>query len=124
GQAGPRGATGAAQIHGIPPMKLAGRQVIESRHPCLADHFPERAIVPAVVLLECVLEALDGGSDQKHVITFPAVKFLAPLKPDQPFSVYRDAASRGRVRFECRCAEQVIARGELDVGAGRDPTAV
>lgn len=105
-------------------MKLAGTHVIDSGHPCLAGHFPDRAIVPAVVLLECVLEALGGGSDQKHVITLPAVKFLAPLKPDQLFSVYLDTALRGRVRFECRCAEQVIARGELDVGAGRDPAAV
>lgn len=105
-------------------MKLAGRQVIGSAHPCLAGHFPDRAIVPAVVLLECVLEALDGGSDQKHVITLPAVKFLVPLKPDQPFSIYLDAALRGRVRFECRGGERVIARGELNVGAGRDPTAV
>ncbi|MGH6636881.1 MAG: hypothetical protein ACRED0_12400 [Gammaproteobacteria bacterium] len=45
-------------------MKLAGRQVIDSGHPCLAGYFPDRAIVSAVVLLECVLEALEGRSEQ------------------------------------------------------------
>lgn len=105
-------------------MKLAGRQVIRSRHSYLAGHFPDQAIVPAVVLLECVLEALVGRSAQNQIITIPAVKFLAPLKPDQPFSVYLDAALRGQVRFECRCAEQVIVRGELEVAGGGDPVPI
>jgi len=105
-------------------MKLAGRQVIDGAHPCRAGHFPHQAIVPAVVLLECLLEALEGRSEQNPIITIPAVKFLAPLKPDQPFSICPDVALRGRMRFECRGGERVIARGELEVRGGRDPAPV
>ncbi|MGH8580651.1 MAG: hydroxymyristoyl-ACP dehydratase [Gammaproteobacteria bacterium] len=105
-------------------MKLAGRQVIDGAHPCLAGHFPDQAIAPAVVLRECVPEALEDRSEQNQIITISSGKFLTPLKPDQPFSIYLGIALRGRVRFECRAGERVIARGELEVGGGGDPAPV
>jgi 3-hydroxymyristoyl/3-hydroxydecanoyl-(acyl carrier protein) dehydratase len=69
---------------------------IAATHPSLPGHFPGRPVVPGVVLLDRVAAALerDGG----RLARLGAVKFLAPLLPEQDAELHlqRDGA---RVRF-------------------------
>lgn len=85
---------------------------IPSSHPALAGHFPGRPIVPAVVLLDCVLGAAERCFGAAPVSGLAQAKFMAPLLPEQTaqlqltlqgselrFSLTRDAESVARGTF-------------------------
>ena len=94
-------------------MKFETTCVVSGDHPSLAGHFPGTPIVPGVVILERVLEALHAENGDSKVIAIPAVKFLTPLLPDQVFSIHLRGVADQTVRFECHRAGQILARGEL-----------
>lgn len=86
---------------------------IDADHPALPGHFPGRPIVPGVVLLDrlaATLEQAGGGA----LAGLPAVKFLAPLLPEQDAELHwrRDGA---RVRFRIEHAGRAIASGEAEL---------
>mgnify|MGYP003591879941 FL=1 len=99
-----------------PPPNPARCQAIAASHPSLAGHFPGNPIVPGVVILEEVTQAFEEWRPESRVIGMPVVKFLAPLRPEQPFAI-RFAESGGRgVRFECvRDDGRSLAQGCLTV---------
>jgi len=88
---------------------------IPHQHPCLAGHFPGRPLVPGVVLLEKVLEAVETGAGSLEALRLPQVKFLRPLLPGHEAEVVLDGAWP-RWRFEIRGSEGVLARGEIRAG--------
>lgn len=57
--------------------------VVAADHPCLPGHFPDRPLVPGVVVLERVLEALQAQHGALPALRLPQVKFLQPLLPGQ-----------------------------------------
>ena len=81
-------------------------------HPCLAGHFPGRPLVPGVVLLERVLEAVEAAHGPTGALRLPQVKFLRPLLPGQPARVVLEGTAP-RWRFEVRGGDYVLARGEV-----------
>lgn len=92
---------------------MSARIHIDADHPSLPGHFPGNAVVPGVVLLDCVAQALerDGGAT---IARIRAVKFLAPLLPrqDAALSIERDGA---RVRFRIECDGRPILSGEAEL---------
>ena len=96
------------------------RRVIHSDHPTLPGHFPDTPLVPGVVILDEVLAALIEWHENSQLIGIRAVKFLAPLKPEQPFTIClsADNESAGEVNFCCRAEDRVIVEGRLEVGWG------
>lgn len=79
-------------------------------HPALAGHFPGRPIVPGVLLLDAVQEAIEAGG--LTLAGIAAAKFLSPAVPDEPLSV--DYESDGStVRFEIGCGERKVASGRF-----------
>ncbi|MEO7066098.1 MAG: hydroxymyristoyl-ACP dehydratase [Rhodanobacter sp.] len=89
--------------------------LIEANHPALAGHFPGRPLVPGVMLLECVADALRAWRGQRLERVVEA-KFLAPLLPDQLASVHltAGASAETRVRFEIQRDGIVLARGVIE----------
>ncbi len=84
---------------------------IDASHPALPGHFPGNPIVPGVVLLRCVADALREWRGQR-LHRFDA-KFLAPLLPEQDASIeLQDEGAR--VRFTVRRGGTVLARGLLE----------
>lgn len=103
-------------------MSFEQRGLIAADHPGLAGHFPGNPIVPGVVLLDEVLRAFAAWRPTDRPMGIPQVKFLAPLRPEQPFTI-RLKESGGEVRFDClREDGRLLARGHLTLagdGAGR-----
>jgi 3-hydroxyacyl-[acyl-carrier-protein] dehydratase len=86
---------------------------IASAHPSLPGHFPGNPIVPGVVLLDCIAGVLERDDDAR-LAQIRAVKFLAPLKPDEiaELRIERDG-TRVRFRIERDGAPILVGEGEL-----------
>jgi 3-hydroxymyristoyl/3-hydroxydecanoyl-(acyl carrier protein) dehydratase len=101
-------------------MNPETRCVIAADHPSLAGHFPGNPIVPGVVLLEEVMRAFEAWRPAERPVEMPVVKFLAPLRPEQSFTIRFAESGSNRVRFECvRDNGQLFVQGDLILaGAG------
>jgi 3-hydroxyacyl-[acyl-carrier-protein] dehydratase len=93
------------------------RRTIDADHPSLPGHFPGAPIVPGVVILDEILAALTEWREDSHLTIIRAVKFLAPLKPEQPFTICLSASegAEGDVHFCCRVEDRVIVEGRLEI---------
>jgi 3-hydroxyacyl-[acyl-carrier-protein] dehydratase len=88
---------------------------ISASHPCLAGHFPGRPVVPAVLLLERVLDALHAWRGaQWRPRRLLAAKFLAPLLPDERFDIVLRLADT-RLDFRCERDARVFAQGSWEL---------
>lgn len=83
--------------------------MVPDSHPALAGHFPDRPIVPGVVIVEQVLLALNTA---RRLRAIPNLKFLHPLQPNQAFRI-RWSEHGDEVRFRCERDEQLLAQGVL-----------
>jgi 3-hydroxyacyl-[acyl-carrier-protein] dehydratase len=92
-------------------------RLIHADHPSLPGHFPGAPLVPGVVILDEVIAALDQWRQDSQLSGIPSVKFLAPLKPEQPFTISLSATSKNasEVSFRCRAEECVLVEGRLAV---------
>ncbi len=81
-------------------------------HPSLAGHFPGRPIVPGVVVLEHVLEAIEAVHGPLGLLRLPQVKFAQPLLPDETADVVLTGEAP-RWRFRVLRGEIVLASGEV-----------
>ena len=90
---------------------------IGAEHPSLPGHFPDAPVVPGVVILDEVFAALAEWRDNFQVATVRGVKFLVPLKPEQPFTIRLSANTKAgdEVDFCCRVKERVIVEGRLQL---------
>lgn len=90
-------------------------------HPCLEGHFPGRPIVPGVLILDHVIEALRQRTG-REVGSLPRVKFSAPMAPGESAQVaftLRPASVSFRVSVRRGEACQAIAEGSLVLGPAR-----
>ena len=89
-------------------------------HPSLPGHFPGAPIVPGVVILDEILAALAEWRDDCQLTVIRAVKFLVPLKPEQPFTICLSAGKNAEdeVDFCCRVKDRVIVEGRLQICSG------
>lgn len=87
--------------------------LIAADHPSLPGHFPGRPLVPGVVLLDRVLEAIEATGAASAALRLPQVKFLRPLLPGQPARIELDATAPGAWRFRVLRGDETIASGEV-----------
>lgn len=94
--------------------------VIGDDHPALPGHFPGRPIVPGVVILDRVLDAIEAAHGPLGALRLPQVKFLRPLLPGQaarieinPVAPVHPEASVSRWRFRVEHDGQLLASGEV-----------
>jgi 3-hydroxyacyl-[acyl-carrier-protein] dehydratase len=101
-------------------MTFEVRRAITADHPSLPGHFPGAPLVPGVLILDEVLAALRVWHKDCQLAAIPTVKFLHPLKPEQPFAICfsssKDDASK--VNFCCRMEDHVIVEGQLELCRG------
>jgi 3-hydroxyacyl-[acyl-carrier-protein] dehydratase len=105
-------------------MTFEIHRAISSDHPSLPGHFPGTPLVAGVVILDEVLAALLEWRKDCQLTGIRTVKFLAPLKPDQAFTIYLSASDNGagEVNFCCRIEDRVIVEGQFQVCWGDKET--
>ena len=98
-------------------MNFEVRRTIGADHPSLPGHFPGTPVVPGVVILDEILAALLESRHGCYLTGVRTVKFLVPLKPGQPFTIYfsTEDDDAGEVNFSCRIENQMIVEGRLEV---------
>lgn len=82
-------------------------------HPALAGHFPDRPIVPGVVILDEVLALASRFDPARRVSGIVSAKFTAVLLPGQPCRVELGPGTDDGLRFACVAAGRRIAAGIL-----------
>jgi len=85
---------------------------IPADHPSLPGHFPGRPLVPGVVVLERVVEAIEITHGALGPLRLPQVKFLQPLLPGETARIELDGAAP-RWRFRVLREATLIASGEI-----------
>ena len=94
---------------------------IAADHPSLPGHFPGRPLVPGVVLLDRVLDAIDAENSNAAPapsagpLRLPQVKFLQPLLPGEAARVELQCSDGDvpRWRFRVLRADDLLATGEV-----------
>ena len=80
-------------------------------HPCYAGHFPGNPIVPGVVLLELIVDAVEQGAPR----SIGSVKFHRAVKPGDSFTL-RYKLVGPQLSFRCVNGEQLLVEGSLSFG--------
>ena len=86
-------------------------------HPAFAGHFPGQPLLPGVLLLAEVLEAVMQAPElAARVGPAPRIavaKFLAPVRPGATLTLRFDAGP-GALRFEVLVGERLAASGHFE----------
>jgi 3-hydroxymyristoyl/3-hydroxydecanoyl-(acyl carrier protein) dehydratase len=77
------------------------RMAVPSKHPALPGHFPNRPIVPGVVILARVMETIRAQLPHIELGALMSARFHSPLAPGRDFLV-RAQLQGEQVRFEIR----------------------
>lgn len=98
-------------------MSFEIRRAIPTDHPSLAGHFPGAPVVPGVVILDEVADALAEWRPDCQLTGVRAVKFLLPLKPEQSFTICLTPANSAgmEVDFVSRVEDRTIVEGRLQI---------
>jgi 3-hydroxymyristoyl/3-hydroxydecanoyl-(acyl carrier protein) dehydratase len=98
-------------------MTFEAIRIIHANHPTLPGHFPGAPLVPGVVILDEVLAALIEWRQDSQLTGIRLVKFLAPLSPEQAFTISFSARNEraAEINFCCRTGDRVIVEGRLEV---------
>lgn len=86
---------------------------IGADHPALPGHFPGRPIVPGVVILDRVQQAIARSDVAINApLTLAQVKFLQPLLPSEDADIVLESTPRGW-KFRVLRGDALIASGDL-----------
>ena len=103
-------------------MTFEAIRIIRGNHPTFPGHFPGTPLVPGVVILDEVLAALIEWREDLQLTGVRIVKFLAPLQPEQAFTICLTVRNEhaAEVNFCCRAKDCVIVEGQLEVAWGAE----
>jgi len=85
-------------------------------HPTAEGHFPGNPIIPGALLLDEVVWAIRGTSEQPaDSCEIRSVKFLAPVRPGDRVMIRWSATPGGETKFECFLieSERLAVAGSL-----------
>ena len=86
--------------------------VVPQDHPALPGHFPGRPVVPGVVVLERVMEAIEAAPGPLGALRLPQVKFVQPLLPGESAHIEITGAAP-RWKFRVLRGDVLVSSGEV-----------
>jgi len=87
---------------------------IQHDHPSLPGHFPGNPVVPGVVILGQVLDAIRADERASIcVLEARTVKFHSPLQPNKQLCIALNPRDGENRDFSCREGTTLIASGQL-----------
>ena len=98
-------------------MTFEAFRTITADHPSLPGHFPDAPLVPGVLILDEVLTALRDWQKDCQLAAIRMVKFLQPLKPEQPFTICLSTSNDDAtgIKFSCHIEGHLLVEGQLEV---------
>ena len=96
-----------------PASEIVETFCIDAAHPSLPGHFPGQPVVAGVVLLDQVAACLHRHHAGRFA-RLPAVKFLAPLLPNQVATLHF-TLDGPRARFRILRDDATILSGEAEL---------
>ena len=96
------------------PLAVDAALAVPRDHPAFDGHFPGRPILPGVCLLAeamAALEAATGTAARDWRVE--SAKFTSPVEPGAALAIAHRGDEAGRVRFEIRAGERLVASGVL-----------
>lgn len=79
----------------------------------LAGHFPGNPVIPAVVLLNELLEGVAAIYPDRHVAGFKQVKFHKPILPGEQIRIDLKPVKMDGIDFQAYWGDSVVFSGEL-----------
>jgi 3-hydroxymyristoyl/3-hydroxydecanoyl-(acyl carrier protein) dehydratase len=87
---------------------------IGADHPSLAGHFPDHPVVPGVVMLGEIMNAIRKMAKVNIAfVGMPSAKFMSPLNPGEPLTISLEQQGDGATEFICTTGSRLIASGCL-----------
>ena len=86
---------------------------IQSSHPSLKGHFPNNPVVPAVVILDEIINIVKTVKPDFVVDKIPMVKFTQPLLAEQQVSVEFEEKNDSILSFICSHNEAKLVAGQF-----------
>ena len=86
---------------------------IAPTHPSLPGHFPGQPVVPGVVILDAVQQAIEAEAGMLPALRLAQVKFAQPLLPGQDAQILLESPAPGRWRFRVLRGDALLASGEM-----------
>jgi|HigsolmetaAR202D_1030399.scaffolds.fasta_scaffold00150_24 3-hydroxymyristoyl/3-hydroxydecanoyl-(acyl carrier protein) dehydratase len=107
---------------------LDTRIVVAADHPSLPGHFPGRPIVPGVVLLDEVWNAIRSTCDSNlRLQAIVSTKFLQAVAPETPVDVQvkfvAETPDRWKARFVASCQGATALEGSFLIVSASDGVA-
>lgn len=93
-------------------MRLEWSATVAAEHPALPGHFPGQPIVPGVVLLDAVVQALQARG-QAPVRRIASAKFLRPVAAGEALAFSCEGEGK-TLRFAVRCGDASVATGTVE----------
>jgi len=87
---------------------------IGADHPSLAGHFPGHPVVPGVVMLGEIMNAIrEMAKEHIEFVGMPSTKFMSPLNPGEPLTIRLEQQRDDTTEFTCTTGSRIIASGCL-----------
>lgn len=95
------------------PAPIRAPLCIAPSHPSLPGHFPGQPVVPGVVILDAVQQAIEAEVGALPPLRLPQVKFVQPLLPGEAAQIIAESPAPGRWRFRVLRGDALLASGEI-----------
>jgi 3-hydroxymyristoyl/3-hydroxydecanoyl-(acyl carrier protein) dehydratase len=104
------------------PLAVDARLAVPRDHPAFDGHFPGRPILPGVCLLAEAMAALEAATGTAAADwRVESAKFTSTVEPGAALAIAHRGEETGRVRFEIRAGDRIVASGVLARRAAAQP---